>query len=245
MKLIIDNTRTTGNFFDNINNYNNFSYEFIIDDETNFNEIKKYINNESSLSIKKLNNEELSDYWGGDFNICSTKKYDYINEDNLSEYINDADEMLFGKQDEWFKLTKNQYAQKLKFKKEHYDCLIDKDTMRHRFGTIGGGIIVKYKMSKDSIKPFIRCEWCKEEKELIDEFPKDLDIVQEELDKKYDIECKYPDKLNKVEFYRLMEILKDNNYNPLEISFMGTGLGNIVNVKTLKYNFSITDTTHW
>lgn len=245
MKLIIDNTRTAGNFFDNINNNEQYAYEFIIDEYTDYNVIKQYIKDNSNIRLVKPDLNELNGYCLGDFSIYSSLMYDYINEDNLSEYINDVDEMLFSKQDKWFKLTKNQYAQKLAFREKHHDCLIDKETKRHRFGTIGGGIVIKYKMYKDLIVPFIRCEYCGEELELKDEFPEDFNIPITELDKKYEIECKYPDKLNKVEFYRLMQLLKDVNYNPIEIGFMGTGLGNLVNVKTKNYIYSITDNSHW
>lgn len=244
MKIIIDNTRSAGNFFDNINNNELFAYEILVN-EYNKDHIKDFIKSNSTIKIENQTKEDLDKYYSGDFSIYSSLEYDYINENNLSEYINDVDEMLFSKQDKWFKLTKNQYAQKLAFREKHHDCLIDKETKRHRFGTIGGGIVIKYKMYSDSIVPFIRCEYCGEELELKDEFPEDFNIPITELDKKYEIECKYPDKLNKVEFYRLLQILKDVNYNPIEIGFMGTGLGNLVSVKTKNYIYSITDCSHW
>lgn len=170
-------------------------------------------------------------------------KYDYITENNLNDYITEDKEKLFEESKTWFKLTKNQYAQKLKFEKEHHDCLIDKDTMRHRFGTIGGGIVIKYKINKDTIIPFIKCEWCKENKELIDELPENIDI--QELDNRYERYSKYPDKFNKVEFYRFMNILEDFKDESIEVGFMGTGLGDIINISVKDNNFSITDTSHW
>ena len=174
----------------------------------------------------------------------SSTKYDYISSETLEQYKTEELEKAFLKHKLMFKLTKNQYKQYLAFRKKHKECLYDPVTLRHRFGTIGGGISIIYKTNKNNseIDKYVKCHWCNAEEKLED---KDIDfeISEEELNKEYERQCQYGVDLSHVEFYRLNEIWKD--HKELTISFMGTGLGYLINVKTNKESFDITDTSCW
>ena len=206
-----------------------FDPEFLREADNN---IDIDINNDSHI-------EFTDNYYNKDI---ISDKYDYINENTLDKYITDTYENMYNNQD--FTLTKKQYYQYLEFCEEHKDCLRDKNTGKHKFGTIGGGISLIYFPRLNNI--YVICYGCNEIKKLD---CKDIDIDSsklEELNKKYDEYCKYNKcKLNHVEFYRLIEILNEYDEEDIELSFMGTGLGDIINVKTKEYQYDITDISNW
>lgn len=176
-------------------------------------------------------------------------KYDYINNDTLSQYQTDELERVYLFHQDMFKLTENQYKHYLKFLKDHKDCRIDKTSGLSKFGTIGGGLSIIYK-SNDKwyiFDKYIKCHGCNIEEKLKDTNI-DLDILEDKFLKDYEHYCKYGPLFNKVEFYRFNEIwneyLEDKG-EQLEVGFMGTGLGYIINVKTKNFSFYINDTSKW
>lgn len=240
MQLVIDNTRTSGNFFDNILNDNMFVSVYDINDKNNpdimiseFDKNFYFQNNDYSLR-----------------NYDNISKYDYINENNIDEYINDEYEILYKeKYKNMFKLSLTQYKQYLDFYNEHKKCLIDEKTGRHRFGTIGGGIVKEFKIKnvEDNnlflFKTYVKCLTCEKEIELINN--PETDDIDDKLKDSYELECKYGPKFDKVEFYRFMEIYNDHKYEDLTVTFMSTGLGNFVTVFTKDYDYNITNIDIW
>lgn len=179
----------------------------------------------------------------------NTIKYDYVNNDTLENYKDDYLEKMYSFHKEAFKLTLNQYKQYLKFSKDHKDCRVDKETGRHKFGTIGGGLSIIYRTNDkwDIFDKYIRCEGCNKEEKLED-VDIELDIPAYKLKKDYESYCKYGPSFNKVEYYRFNEIWEDyveKKNEQLEVSFMGTGLGYLINVKTKDSTYSITDSSNW
>lgn len=244
MKLIIDNTTRSGNFFDNINNQNYITKEYYIND-MNFKEILKDIKSDSYIKVE----EDIID--NNDFTNTSDK-YNYINDDNLNLYETDVLNNFYSEHDLMFELSENQYYQYLVFCKEHNDCLRDKKTGRHKFGTIGGGISIVYRIyNKDKIDIYAVCHACNKNIELLDKIPENIDILKKDnktLKEDYETFKKYHPKFNKVEFYRFSEIWKEyieDKNEEIVISFMGTGLGDIININTKEFSYDITDTSHW
>lgn len=176
-------------------------------------------------------------------------KYDYINNDTLSQYQTDELEKAWTIHKEMFKLTLNQYKHYLKFSKDHEDCRIDKATGRHKFGTIGGGLSTIYKTNNEwyMTDKFIRCQACNTEEKLEDT-DIDIDMPEEKFQKHYEQYCKYGPSLNKVEFYRFNEIWEEyveEKGEQIEVSFMGTGLGYLISVQTSDFRYEITDSSNW
>ena len=238
MKIIIDDTTRAGNFFDKMNNQSYTTKEYYIWEMNLNDDIIKEIKPDSFIKL-----EEDTDI---DNNIGS--KYDYINDDTLNQYITEDLENSFDKHSLKFLLTENQYYQYLVFSKNHKDCLRDKKTGRHKFGTIGGGISIIYKFFNNKINIYALCHSCKKEEKLIDKLPKDIDILEKDneiLKKEYEEFIKYGPKFNKVEFYRCNEILNEYKNEEITISFMGTGLGYLKNIKTKEFSYDITDTSNW
>jgi len=181
--------------------------------------------------------------------MCERTKYDYINKTTIDQYKDDDLEEAYPYNKNMFKLTKNQYKHYLKFLKDHKDCRIDKETGKHKFGTIGGGTSIIYKTNDkwDIMDKFIRCHGCDIEEKLEDTYI-ELDIPKDKFQKDYEDYCKYGPSFDKVEFYRFNEIWNEyiiDKGEQLEVGFMGTGLGHIINVKTKDFSFDITNTDNW
>ena len=169
MKLIIDDTTNPGNFFDKMNNQSYTTKEYKVS-KINFKNILKDIKSDSYIRFKE-DNENI------DF-INTFDKYNYINENTLNLYETDALNNFYEEHDTMFILSENQYYQYLIFCEEHKNCLRDKKTGRHKFGTIGGGISIVYKIhNKDKIDKFVLCHGCNKEIKLINDFPNNLNIL--------------------------------------------------------------------
>ena len=84
MQLVIDNTRRSGNFFDNLLNDNMFISVYDISDNTDINELI----HENDYAYFQNSNYDL-------MHFDNTSKYDYINENNIDEYINSEYETLY------------------------------------------------------------------------------------------------------------------------------------------------------
>ena len=239
MQLVIDNTRRSGNFFDNLLNDNMLVSVYNINKNTDLNELIQ----ENDNFYFQENDNTLNTF------IKNNSKYDYINEKNLNNYINPFYEKLFNEQyKNIFLLSLSQYKQYKDFYQEHKKCLIDVNTGKHKFGSIGGGIVIEYKIKniEDNnlfvCNIYVKCLNCEIKNELI--YTTDIK-VSDNLLSSYASNCKYGFKFDKVEFYRFMEILNDHKYEDLIISFMSTGLGNIITVQTKDYIYDITNIDNW
>lgn len=176
-------------------------------------------------------------------------KYDYINNDTLSQYQTDELEKAWIIHKEMFKLTPNQYKHYIKFSRDHYNCRVDTKTYKNKFGTIGGGLSIIYRTNNEwyMTDKFIRCHACNMEEKLEDT-DIELDITADKLQKDYENYCKYGPSLNKVEFYRFNEIWEEyveEKGEQLEVGFMGTGLGYLISVQTSDFRYEITDSSNW
>ena len=237
MQLIIDNTRTSGNFFDNILNDNMLVSVYNINDK-NLNDIINIIKDTDNFLF--INNNDYNDY--NHYN-----KYDYINNNTINDYINSEYENLYINFNNMFKLSESQYKQYIDFYNEHKKCLIDQKTGRHNFGTIGGGIVQEYKIKKIEDKTFIyniyvKCLQCNNVKELI---TTDNINITDDFKKSYELKHKFNSKFDKVEFYRFMEIYNEYKNEDLTVGFINTGLGNIINVKINDFIYDITNIDAW
>jgi hypothetical protein len=74
--LTIDNTRTAGNFFDNIANFNYLATEYPY---INIKDLNLYVKNEDHFVVSD-EYKPFIEYNNG------IMKYDYINNDNIEEY---------------------------------------------------------------------------------------------------------------------------------------------------------------
>ena len=176
-------------------------------------------------------------------------KYDYINDDTLEQYIREDLESVYPFHKDMFKMTFNQYKHYLKFSKDHHDCRVDKETGRHKFGAIGGGLSIIYRTNNEwyIMDKFIKCNGCNVEEKLEDTDIK-LDIPEDKLQKAYEEYCKYGPSFNKVEFYRFNEIWEEyveSKSEQIEVNFMMTGLGYLIGIKTNDFIYSITDSSNW
>jgi len=176
-------------------------------------------------------------------------KYDYINNDTLSQYQTDELERVYPFHRDMFKLTLNQYKHYIKFFKDHEDCRIDKATGRHKFGTIGGGLSITYKTNDEwyIMDKFIRCHGC-DTKIKLEDIDIELDIPEDKLLKDYENYCKYGPSFNKVEFYRFNAIWEEyvkGKGEQIEVGFMGTGLGYLISIQTSDFRYEITDSSNW
>ena len=177
--LTIDYTRTAGNFFDNINNYNYIAEEYYFDDED---------------IVEKVDDVD---------NLFSKLKYDYINNDTLKKFINPKYEKIYRERNsKLFKMTSTQYSIYKDFCKEHHKCV-------KNFGAIGGGIEVIYKLNYtyDFELPnielsYVKCLGCNKKKNF--DTSKSTTYFDYNEYMNY-----YIPKFDKVEFYRFMEIYNE------------------------------------
>jgi len=246
MRLIIDNTSTSGTFFDNIHNTNWLVSEYDIDNIEEINDFKDKIGKSSKVYIK----DDLVDNNGFVYyqtnQLYSLTKYDYINEDTIEDFKTPYYDKLFETINDSFIITKEQYNNWLYYQDEHKDCRIDKNTGKHKFGTIGGGSSLVFQINYCSEEMFpkfgfigAKCNAC----DKISKLTGKNDPI-ENLDSRYEKFKKYGFKFNLVEFYRFIEIYNEYK-STMTISFMGTGLGNCISIKVKDFVFEITDNSHW
>ena len=230
--LVIDNTRSAGNFFDELLNYNMLVTEYDID-------------NIKSISLDKDDNIIIDTYlsFEEDPRYNHMEKYDYINEYTFETYKNDEYEQLFkAKYKKMFSLTKSQYKQYYDFVKEHKSCLSDNKD---------GRLILEYhiKNNEDSLlvfDKFVKCNICNDTVELINK-PKEnkSDEFDKEFLDSYNLFSKYRNLFSKIEFYRFMEIYNEYKDEEIIVSFEETGIGSSIYVRTNEYIYNITDIDCW
>ena len=234
-KLVIDNTRKSGNFFDNINNYNMFVDEYMISDLSEIKDIVKDTDNFYLVEDDSYN--ELDDKF--------KLKYDYINTETLDKFINPEYEKLYKTNYKtMFRLSKEEFKQYIKFCQDHRKCLYEDG--KSKFGTIGGGICLEYHINYNNEEylpffKFVKCYGCNFTEKITNS---DIKLEDKNFENAYENHVKYGNKFDKIEFYRFMEIYKEYK-EPLIVVFEGTGLGNIITVKTKNYIYDITNTDSW
>ena len=253
--VVIDNTRRSGNFFDNINNFNMIVNEYDISD---LSEIKDIVNDDDIFYIIKNNiktdisdklKNKLSDTGETKFEIIkyndnNKHKYDYITDENLKSYENPEYEKMFNEiYKSMFQLTKNEYKHYLNFCNKHKKCLKNKDINP---ANIESGICLEYHVNYNyeeylPIYKIVKCYECKTEERLTDS---DIELTDDNFEQSYYTHLKYSVYLDKVEFYRFMEIYKEYK-EPLIITFIPTGIGEVVLVKTKEFIYDITNIDNW
>lgn len=246
MKLVIDNTSTAGTFFDNIHNTNMLVNEYDIENVEEIENFKDLIDKSSKVYIKSDKVDDCGFVIYDDKELYSSTKYDYINENNVDQFRTSYYDKIFEIINESFILSKETYNSWLWFLDSHRDCRIDKETGKHKFGTIGGGAELSFEINYCSEEMFPKfnfknatCLSCNKSSKLSKKKEQ-----YENLDKRYESHKKYGYKFNIVEFYRFIEIYNEYK-STLTVSFMGTGLGDCISVKVKDYVFDITDTSNW
>ena len=231
--LTIDNTRTAGNFFDNIANFNYLATEYPY---INIKDLNLYVKNEDHFVVSD-EYKPFIEYNNG------IMKYDYINNDNIEEYKKEFPyylKLYNNLNNNMFILTKEQYQQYIDFLDEHKQCLLNNDD-------INNGIVLEYHInySTEELLPFfnyVKCYICGTEYELKDN-NKEVEL-SDKIFNSYEIFLKYKNKFDIVEFFRFMEIY--NEYKePLIIRFINTGIGNSITVQTKEFIFNISNVDNW
>ena len=137
--ITIDNTSTSGTFFDNIHNQNIFAYDFIIyteeGEEIPIDEIIGLINPSSKVYINDtlgyVNNVDdlfkIYEHYEQTTilpDVYSTQKYDYITSENIDLFKTPKYNKLFSDFNNMFILSEIQFNNYKVFGKNHRDCRI-------------------------------------------------------------------------------------------------------------------------
>lgn len=144
-----------------------------------------------------------------------------------------------------FKMTPAEYYLMEKHEKEHIECKKNPDGTS-KFGTIGGGHVVKFYLNGDwSYEVVSECQGCGEILNLTEEAKKLEEEIPEEYAKKSQIYG--GGTLGDVEYYRLWYFMRGHKDHKVSVGFMGTGLGDIIVVQDedVKEKADITDTSNW
>ena len=162
--------------------------------------------------------------------------YDYITDEWIAS--NSIDHLLDIMQTyaNAFILTKDQYAHWIAYQQEHKICQIDPSTGFSRYGAIGGGMEVAFEVSDGIVKPYACCHTCKDKTYLM---TVDADV------KHYEQYAKYANKFCNTELVRFAQLLYDLKPTQFTVKFVGTGLGNLIDVEIDGKNYSITDIESW
>lgn len=243
VRVTINNASTPGTFFDNIHNDNLFINEYYLEDIDQFDKVIKYIPKNAKVYVEdnidfipKVNNE-----------LYSSLRYDYINEKTIESFrTKELDELFNNNFNDRFKLSKTQYKNYKKFVNDHHDCRVDENGLS-KFGTIGGGTSFNYALNYCAEEMFpnfaflgVKCHGCNKLSTLSEDCE---ELTEQEL-KDFEAHKKYGPELTRIAFYRFMAIYNEFK-GPLELSIMGTGLGDLVSVKVKDFIFDITDNSHW
>lgn len=184
------------------------------------------------MSDKKIQSVELSQY-----------DFDSLRQADKDEIIKDYS------LDSVYEISKEEYIVYKRISKQHLKCLRTKDGLS-KFGAIGGGHIIKFHIvngNPDLSSALFRCQGCETTYNLTEMSKNESDLSKDALEG-YEKHSKYS--LNYTEYYRLKKFIelyaKDKTY---DISFIGTGLGNLITVRTengdTEYVSEITDISNW
>lgn len=252
VRVTINNSSTSGTFFDNIHNDNLFVNEYYFDTIDDF--IKFYNSEDNDIIVPKNSKVYIEDgvYFNPSVNseLYSSLRYDYINEKNIESYRTpELDKLYNDNFNDRFKLSLSQYLAYKEFCKKHHDCKVDENG-RHKFGTIGGGTSFEYSINYCSEEMFpnfsfdgIKCHACNVIDKVFQNLKEDYELSTKEK-KDYESHKKYGPGMTLICFYRFMAIYNEFK-SPLKVSIMGTGLGDIVSVKVKDFVFDITDNSCW
>ena len=149
-----------------------------------------------------------------------------------------------------FKMSRVEYMRWEKFRKMHHECMYDENGF-YKFGAIGGGMKLTYYFKADGtyeVHGF--CEGCNSDINLSTE---QLGITKADVLNNIDFErgynCYGKKSMTTIEYARYKAFVEDhkNDIESIHVSFVGTGLGNIVCIyddKTMEYA-DLTDTDCW
>ena len=173
------------------------------------------------------------------------EKFETLSEEEQTTLVNERKEKGV------FKMSKVEYLRWDKFCKMHRECMVGENGF-HRFGAIGGGMKLTYYCKADGrYDVYGFCEGCNSGVNLSTE---QLGITEADVpnDDK-DFESRYGCYANKTmgttEYVRYKAFLEDHmdDIESIHVSFVGTGLGNIVCIyddKTMEYA-DLTDFDCW
>ena len=130
-----------------------------------------------------------------------------------------------------FKMSKVEYMRWDKFCKMHHECMVGENGF-HRFGAIGGGMKLTSHFKADgTYEVHAFCEGCNSDINLSTE---QLGITKADVLNNIDFErgynCYGKKSMTTIEYARYKAFIEDhkNDIESIHVSFVGTGLGNII-----------------
>lgn len=173
------------------------------------------------------------------------EKFKTLSEDEQTALVNERKEKGV------FKMSKVEYMRWDKFCKTHHECMVGENGF-HKFGAIGGGMKLTFYCKADGtydVHGF--CEGCNSGVNLSTEelgiTEADVPINDKDFESRY--ECYAKKSMATTEYVRYKAFVEDHkdDIESIYVSFVGTGLGNIVCVyddKTMEYA-DLTDIDCW
>lgn len=86
---------------------------------------------------------------------------DYLTEEEYNNLVEKSKKCTF-------RMNVNEYFRYNKFAEAHKDCRVDRETGRHKFGTIGGGLSVSFMSTGLGDIITVKCHACGEELDITD-----------------------------------------------------------------------------
>ena len=149
-----------------------------------------------------------------------------------------------------FKMSRVEYMRWEKFRKMHHECMYDENGF-YKFGAIGGGMKLTSHFKADgTYEVHAFCEGCNSGINLSKE---QLGFTEADVPNNIDFERGYnyygKKSMTTIEYARYKAFVEDhkNDIESIHVSFVGTGLGNIICVyddKTMEYA-DLTDIDCW
>lgn len=175
----------------------------------------------------------------------SYDKFKTLSEEEQTALVNERKEKGV------FKMSRVEYMRWEKFRKMHHECMYGENGF-HKFGAIGGGMKLTYYFKADGtyeVHGF--CEGCNSGINLSTEqlgiTEADVPIDDKDFERGYNYYAKKS--MATTEYVRYKAFIEDHkdDIESIHVSFVGTGLGNIICVyddKTMEYT-DLTDVDCW
>ena len=175
----------------------------------------------------------------------SYNKFKTLSEDEQTALVNECKEKGV------FKMSMVEYMRWEKFRKMHHECMYDENGF-YKFGAIGGGMKLTFHFKADGtyeVHGF--CEGCNSGINLSTEQLgiNEADIPTNNIDFERGYNYYAKKSMGTTEYVRYKAFIEDHkdDIESIHVSFVGTGLGNIVCVyddKTMEYA-DLTDIEYW
>ena len=172
------------------------------------------------------------------------EKFETLSKDEQIELYNERKEKGV------FKMSRVEYMRWEKFRKMHHECMYDENGF-YKFGAIGGGMKLTSHFKADgTYEVHAFCEGCNSGINLSTE---ELGITEADVLNNIDFErgynCYAKKSMTTIEYGRYKAFIEDHkdDIESIHVSFVGTGLGNIICVyddKTMEYA-DLTDIDCW